>query len=464
VIAGVPLASGTAKGARRDSSTMVNERLDRQLRIEGWDQRCLDRARVGVVGDADRLASLFVLSASALGLNDLTVIAPALDRGLLEAARRVNRSCVVTWIDGLYTHPALRDLLTGCRAIVDLTQYGLANKLLLAKAFVDGVPIVRGRVHADGDFQGVRVFAYAKGREWQELEQIVSSTQLPGAHNDDAVLDIIGAGLALEETKNLLMGHSVSDDVIAYDRRAPGQPPQEPRICVVGAGALGNFVGLGLAYAGLRDITFMDPDVVEMTNLNRQVLLYDAIGRPKAATLAARLNAMTGVDAKGLVTYFRRSTDISAYDVVFDCVDNFETRVALSEACKETGTLLVSGGANASAGQVVVYDPRRGGETPAELLGLYAIVDRRSAETYRRDRASCMNRADPAVVMTSQIVAGLMVDAYRTAASGQVPSTRFYGATGGARISGEDLQRSPGRAGDGGEGRDRTTWRPVPRP
>lgn len=69
-----------------------SSRLDRQLRIEGWNQSALDRAGIGVVGDQDLLASLFILSASALGINKLAVVAPALDRALIAAARRVNPS------------------------------------------------------------------------------------------------------------------------------------------------------------------------------------------------------------------------------------------------------------------------------------------------------------------------------------------------------------------------------------
>ena len=94
---------------------------------------------------------------------------------------------------------------------------------------------------------------------------------------------------------------------------------------MVGSGALGAFVGLGLAYSGFHHCTFMDPDVVEVTNLNRQVLFYDAFGRSKAETLAGRLKDFFGMDTLGQVAYFRRNTDLSPYDVVFDCVDNFET-------------------------------------------------------------------------------------------------------------------------------------------
>ena len=65
---------------------MLNERLDRQLRIEGWNQDALENSSVAVVGDEPILTSLFLLACSALGLNKLTVIASSLDSRILDMA------------------------------------------------------------------------------------------------------------------------------------------------------------------------------------------------------------------------------------------------------------------------------------------------------------------------------------------------------------------------------------------
>jgi molybdopterin/thiamine biosynthesis adenylyltransferase len=408
---------------------MRSSRLDRQLRIEGWNQQALDNAKIGVVGDDDLLASLYVMSASALGINHIVVLAPSLDPLLVETAKKLNPRFTLTHLEGFYTHPVIDELFKGCRLIVDLSHYGLANKLLLEKGFRENIPIIRGFCYEKNGGQGFKVFSYLKGREWQELEQIISSSHLPNGHFDDGVLDTIITGIVLEETKNLLMGQDVSDGLISYTRKQLNTLNDQQNILVVGSGALGIFVGLGLAYSKFQNITFMDPDVIEITNLNRQVLFYGAIGNNKAEILSERLNSLFDMDNKAKIAYFDKETDITSYDAVFDCVDNFESRIVLSEKCKEQGKILVSGGTSADAGQVVIFDPMKNGATPAELLGLYDIIEKRNPETYQRERAACIYQPDPSVIMTNQITAGFMVDSYRMLLDGQKPGNIFYDST-----------------------------------
>jgi molybdopterin/thiamine biosynthesis adenylyltransferase len=404
----------------------VEARLDRQLRIPRWDQQALEEARIAVFGDDDLLASLYVLSAAALGLTNLVLIAPRWDEGLLGTARRVNPRLRLSVVEGYYTHPVLDEIFWPCTAVVDLTHYALANKLLLERGLRSNVPVIRGFCYQQDGEEGFRIFAYRRGREWEELRDLLSPSNLPGKHFDDGVLDIVAAGIALEETKNVAMGHRVLEDVMVYRRPRTVVAGSDARVCVVGAGALGNFVGLGLAFAGVRGITVIDPEVVEVTNLNRQVFLADGIGRSKAEVLCERLQALFGLQADAEVAYLRRDTPLSGYDAVFDCVDNFETRIVLSEKCRDDGKVLISGGTGPEAGQVVAYDPARGNGTPAEVLGLYKLVGQREIEGYDRESAACAYRPEPSVIMVNQIIGGLMVDAWRRLLGGQKPDSLFY--------------------------------------
>lgn len=136
------------------------------------------------------------------------------------------------------------------------------------------------------------------------------------------------------------------------------------RVLVVGAGGLGSPAALYLTTAGVGDITLADDDIVELSNLQRQILHGEAsVGRPKAEsgrdTLAA-FNPETHVTARverldGLAL----DEAVAAVDLVLDCTDNFSTRHAINRACVHHRKPLVSGAAIRFDGQVSVYDLRR---------------------------------------------------------------------------------------------------------
>jgi hypothetical protein len=72
--------------------------------------------------------------------------------------------------------------------------------------------------------------------------------------------------------------------------------------------------------------------------------------------------------------------------------------------------------------------------TPAELLGLYDIVEKRNPEAYQRERAACIYQPDPSVIMTNQVAAGFMVDSYRMLLDGQKPGNIFYDSSSSVRF------------------------------
>ncbi|MEP6656020.1 MAG: molybdopterin-synthase adenylyltransferase MoeB [Betaproteobacteria bacterium] len=132
---------------------------------------------------------------------------------------------------------------------------------------------------------------------------------------------------------------------------------------IIGAGGLGAPAAQFLVAAGVGTVTLCDPDVVDLTNLQRQILYatHD-IGRPKVEAAKARLAA---INPEVQVIAVQRRVDpdtlpdlVRAADVVLDCSDNFATRHALNRACFDAGRPLVSGAAIRFDGQVAVFDPR----------------------------------------------------------------------------------------------------------
>jgi len=159
------------------------------------------------LGDDDLLASLYIMSASALGINNVLVLAPTLNAILVETAKKLNPRFIMTHVEGFYTHPVIDEIFKECNLVVDLSHYGLANKLLLEKGYRENIPIIRGLCYEQDSEQGFKTFTYMRGREWQELEQIISPNNLPNGHFDDGVMDTIIAGIVLEETKKKTTKH-----------------------------------------------------------------------------------------------------------------------------------------------------------------------------------------------------------------------------------------------------------------
>ncbi len=133
---------------------------------------------------------------------------------------------------------------------------------------------------------------------------------------------------------------------------------------IVGAGGLGCPAALYLAASGLGRLTLADPDAVDLTNLQRQILYRtESVGSPKveqAREALKQLNpevAITAlqnrVDAKELLDL------VAGVDVVLDCSDNFATRHAINRACVKQRKALVSGAAIRFDAQIMVFDLRK---------------------------------------------------------------------------------------------------------
>jgi len=136
------------------------------------------------------------------------------------------------------------------------------------------------------------------------------------------------------------------------------------RVLVVGVGGLGSPVALYLAAAGVGQLLLADPDQVDLSNLQRQVIHHAAdIGRDKVASAAERVAAINPqVECRPLPSALAGAAlqqAVGEVDLVLDCSDNFATRHAVNAACVQLGKPLVSGAAIRLEGQLSVFDPRR---------------------------------------------------------------------------------------------------------
>ena len=139
------------------------------------------------------------------------------------------------------------------------------------------------------------------------------------------------------------------------------------RVLLVGAGGLGSPVALYLAAAGVGLLRIADDDVVDASNLQRQVLHgTPEVGQAKVRSAAARLSALNPLVTIEAVPERARAANIEALagdvDVIVDGSDNLPTRYLLSDAALALGKPLVYGAVERFTGQVSVFHPgwRRG--------------------------------------------------------------------------------------------------------
>jgi len=161
------------------------------------------------------------------------------------------------------------------------------------------------------------------------------------------------------------------DQLLRYSRQimlpqvdiAGQQAFLDSHVVIVGVGGLGSPAAMYLAAAGVGSLTLIDDDVVELSNLQRQLAHAESdIGKSKAESAAAtlrRINSETKVHVVNRrVGAAELSQLISRADVVLDATDNLETRFAINRACLSAGIPLVSGAAIRLEGQIAVFDSR----------------------------------------------------------------------------------------------------------
>lgn len=137
------------------------------------------------------------------------------------------------------------------------------------------------------------------------------------------------------------------------------------RVLCIGAGGLGSPIGLYLAAAGVGHLGLLDFDLIDVSNLQRQVAFTTAdVGKSKAETARQRfqaLNPYIEIRVHNTRLTSENALDIlQEYDVVVDGTDNFATRYLVNDACVLLGKPLVHGSILQFDGQLSVFDARRG--------------------------------------------------------------------------------------------------------
>ncbi len=136
----------------------------------------------------------------------------------------------------------------------------------------------------------------------------------------------------------------------------------ESKVLVLGLGGLGSSAAMYLASSGIGELHLLDPDTLELSNLQRQIIhRQDHIGMNKALSAQKSLGELnsdiTIVAHEQILNEEDLTQLISSMSVVLDCTDNSESRRLHNRLCVETKVPLVSAAAIRFEGQLMVIDP-----------------------------------------------------------------------------------------------------------
>ena len=164
--------------------------------------------------------------------------------------------------------------------------------------------------------------------------------------------------------------HRYARHIVLNDVGGVGQKKlRAARVLLVGAGGLGSPLGMYLAAAGVGVVGLIDDDVVELSNLQRQIAHATSdIGRSKVESAAETLRALNPLvevrPHRARLTAANVMDLIAGYDLIADGSDNFATRFLLNDACYLAGRTLVSAAALRFDGQVATFKAHLGAPHP----------------------------------------------------------------------------------------------------
>jgi len=423
------------KEEEENMESIVENRYNRQELIEGWDQEKINNAYIAVIGSGT-LANFTAASLVSLGFGNvelydnkktedaeseefllkLTDTNESKVESLEGILSKINPLVNVKGIHAKIDSKLMASLLGKPKLIIDTTNESITKKTVMEYARKNRIPVIFASADANKGSIMVNMPRDRKKRI-DDFKSYEDKTQ-------GAIPSEILGGIITEEARKIIMPFNRNDkplEKLVYSAASPSRFSErnektitegslkDKSVFVIGAGALGNFVGLGLALSGFENVDILDYDIVETTNLNRQLLFYDSVNENKAESLAEKMKMINpkmeveGIDKKldeKFSSYFRLKKNRP--DLIMDCVDNFYTRAIANYLSVKYKIPLISGGTNPSSGQVVSYKPGY-----SACLDCKLSVDKAYAK--EKTSHSCIHATEPSVIMTNEIIGGMMV-------------------------------------------------------
>lgn len=338
-------------------------------------------------------------------------------KGIEKGLERINPNVQVLSIAADLETRLGQEILEDSDVVIDMTNNPRSKALALDWAQKSNCPAISSSV---GEGYG-RFTIYHPG---EELKPIHFMPDFAG-QAQNPLISLLFGGIAAEEVKKMILDEPTAQRPLYYklgprdrfsflkeqEQIVPARKSfQDRSALVIGAGALGNIVAIALAEMGLGRTVYVDDDTVDSTNLNRQVLFYDAVGEPKAEILARKHGVMNpNAEVYGQVLKLELSggqttlDDLGAFDVGFDLVDNRYTRAIFLAYAVRKKMNLITAGTDPIGAAIAAYVP---GKTSC-FAHLWKGYYEKGLEDEARRRQSCILQPDPSVIMTNQVAAAL---------------------------------------------------------
>jgi len=258
--------------------------------------------------------------------------------------------------------------LTGNRTSVEAKGLTVSDVLHDLEARFPGL---RAQITDERDEVPAHINIYVNNREISALQ----GTRTPVRDGDEMALIPAIAGGADENGATAPAGPRMltPDQVTRYSRHmimgqvgpAGQRKLMNAKVLIVGAGGLGSPNALYLALAGIGTIGIVDFDVVDLSNLQRQILHQTAdIGKPKVVSARETINAHNpdvNVVLHEEPLHSENAIEIiGQYDIIVNGADNFATRYLVNDASYLLGKTLVDGSILLFDGQATVFEPGKG--------------------------------------------------------------------------------------------------------
>jgi len=408
----------------------VIQRYARQERLPGWKQQHLTESIIAISGSGP-MAFLTALMAAAMGFGRIILLHGPDPRSPRSRAQP-GVPPPSEWAHFLgQTNP-------------DVTTYPCS--LTLCDSLGSRLPQVNAIIVAGSDRRawsaGTRlacerdapVFAGAAAGPvgiWGRCRDTAAVARMR-SHPESPVPSQIAAALLVEQVRRSLgplpdepppvdacQAFTLSRPVSGGRKRHRPGGPSGHNLALVGAGALGTWFGIGLGVAGgSASLRIYDHDRVDETNLNRQILFYESVGKPKAPVLAQRLQDLfpnLRTAGYGMRVTPESDRHLAVANMLVACPDNFGVRALLNDLASHRPCPLLNGGSSAQAGSCMIYEPGQ-----SACLSCRMDIDRLA----ERERApqSCGRQPEASVVTSNAITGALMVWCLQETMAGRPPA------------------------------------------